>query len=555
MNNRVLLTKLKIQNLGPIKEDEIFLNNFTFLVGRNNAGKSHYLKAIELLLSTGIKKEHVAKWQQDKSQPIIIEGHFTGVGSFTNLVTASNHKQAIESAIKDDVLIIASVIDPESGAKIGVYKEDGSLHNPSGFTGNLLKILPDVISIPATADTVQELADKSTTALGKLKREVMITFFQELANKTKTVLTDLDDFLHSQDETVRSKAITEFELGLQEELMGEFSDIIPTVKFGLPDETVIAKEMKIFLDDGYNTEVEQKGHGLQRATLLAFLKLLAKKGRKYQDCPTPIFLIGELESFLHPYAQREMAIALIQMMERYQIVTTTHSPFIVTPANIEGYRRVKKTREEGTKNIPVNIADIDVNLIKRHLERRGNLEGLFADRIILIEGNHDENFYSRLKAIFDIPFPQGKFTLFIKTDGRKQLRFARKFYQQMCFDDIAAVCDLDYVFSKDIGILLDELECDKELPNEFRNHIDWTEERDPDLAYILAKIKEKGEPKKLDNLLKALQEKRIFVLQHGAPEMYYKNNTGRKDGWAEIRSESDLLRVDYLKELMKSILE
>ncbi len=552
--SRVLLRKLTIKNLGPIKEDEVFFNEFTFFVGRNNAGKSHYLKAIELLLSTGIRKEHIPKWQHDKDKPIVLKGEFTGVSDFTHLVKVSNHKEAIENAIDNGVLKIASVLTPEAGVQIGIYKEDGTLHNPSGFTGNLLKILPDVISIPATADTVQELADKSTTALGKLKKEVMSSFFQELAVKTKSVLTDLDNFLHSEEEGVRSKAITEFEAGLKEEFMGEFSDITPFVEFGLPDETVIAKEMKIFLDDGHKTEVEQKGHGLQRATLLAFLKLLAKKGKRYQDRPAPMFIIGELESFLHPYAQREMANALIQMMERYQIVTTTHSPFIVTPTTIEGYRRVRKTKDEGTKNIALNPSSVDVSLIKRHLERRGNLEGLFADRVVLIEGSHDENFYEKLKIIFNIHPPKGKFTLFIKADGKKQLRLARKFYQQMCFDDIAVICDLDYLFSRDIEYLLEEFGLNKELPQQFREHIDCQDDCDPKLDYIAQKLEEKGTPDDFDDLIRNLQDKRFFVLRHGAPEMYYKHNKGEKNGWNNINSEDDLLESDYLKELMKSVL-
>ncbi len=552
--NRVLLTKLKIKNLGPIIEDEVYFTDFTFFVGRNNAGKSHYLKAVELLLSTGIKKEYIPKWQHDKSQPIILEGDFSGVSSFTDLVTASNHKQAIESAINNGILKVASILDPELGAQLGIYKEDGTLHNPTGFSGNLLKILPDIISIPATADTVQELADKSTTALGKLKKEVMSSFFQELASKTKTVLSNLDDFLHSQDESVRSKAIIEFETGLKEEFMGEFSDVIPSVEFGLPDESVIAKEMKILLDDGYKTEVEQKGHGLQRATLLAFLKLLAKRGQKYQDRPAPIFLIGEIESFLHPFAQKEMADALVQMMERYQIITSTHSPFIVTPATIEGYRRVRKSIENGSKNIAIDVSNVEVDLVRRHLERRGNLEGLFADRVILIEGNHDENFYERLRVIFDIPLPKGKFTLFVKADGRKQLRLARKFYQQMCFDDIAVICDLDYLFSRDIEYLLEELGFDREFPKKFREHIDWQNEGDPKLDYIIEKLKEKGKPDGFNNVIKDLQDKRIFILRHGAPEMYYKNNKGEKGGWMNINSEKDLLEPEYLKDLIKLVL-
>jgi len=555
MADRVLLTKLKIKNLGPIQEDEVSFSNFTFFVGRNNAGKSHYLKGVELLLSSGIKKDNIAKWQRDKGKPIELEGEFTGVGSFTNLATASNHKQAIENSIQDGVLKVVSTLDSENGAQLGIVNENGEVHNPGGFSGNLLKVLPEIISIPATADTVQELADKSSTAIGKLKKEVMSSFFQELAGKTKTLLADIDSFLHSTDAGTRASAISDFEKGMKEEFMGEFSDVIPSVEFGLPDETVIAKEMKILLDDGHKTEVEQKGHGLQRATLLALLKLLAKSGARYKDRPAPIFLIGELESFLHPFAQRQMADALIQMMERYQIITTTHSPFIVTPTTIEGYRRVGKSNDEGSKNVTLDASSIDIDLIKRHLERRGNLEGLFADRVILLEGNHDEGFYQKLMEIFDLSFSRQKFTLFVKADGKKQVRLARKFYTQMCFDDIAAICNLDYIFSRDIEHLLEEFALDKELPGKFREHIEYTDDGEPKLEYILEKIKKKGEPENMEGLLNGLREKRIFVLRHGAPEMYYKNNTGEKRGWTELQAESDLLEVDYLKELMKAVLE
>ena len=139
---RVLLKKLRIKNLGPIKEDEIELEPFTYFVGRNNAGKSHYLKAVELLLTSGTKKDEIAKLQRDKNEPIVIDGYFEGVGDFTNLLTASNHKNAIEEAIQDGILMIRVKADTIDGAEIGMVKDDGSLHNPSGFTGNLLKVLP-----------------------------------------------------------------------------------------------------------------------------------------------------------------------------------------------------------------------------------------------------------------------------------------------------------------------------------------------------------------------------------------------------------------------------
>ena len=54
--SRVFLKSLRIQNFGPIKDDTTSFNDLTFLVVRNNAGKSHYLKEVELLPTSGTKK-------------------------------------------------------------------------------------------------------------------------------------------------------------------------------------------------------------------------------------------------------------------------------------------------------------------------------------------------------------------------------------------------------------------------------------------------------------------------------------------------------------------
>ena len=335
--------------------------------------------------------------------------------------------------------------------------------------------------------------------------------------------------------------------------MGEFAEVIPSVEFNLPDEEVIAKEMKIFFDDGYRSEIEQKGHGLQRAALLALLKVLAKHGARYQDKPSPIFLVGELESFLHPFAQKQFAEVLLKLVGQYQIVTTTHSPFIVTPQAIDGYRRIQK-KEDGAKSIMIPKNSVDTALLKRHLERRGNLEGLFADRVILIEGSHDQNFYDKLREIFNISLPEKKFTLFIKAGGKEELRQSMKFYKQMKFDDVSVICDLDYLFSNDFKNLLKELSLDENLSANLRKHIDWSNAGDPSLKYVLEKIQEKGEPTDFENTLNKLSENRVFALRKGAPENYFKNNNGVKDGWTDVNSETDLLEIDYLKNLMKSVL-
>jgi len=64
----VSLIRLRIENLGPIAEDSVDIGAFTYFVGRNNAGKSHYLKAIELLLATrSPSKEDIVREGLNKS--------------------------------------------------------------------------------------------------------------------------------------------------------------------------------------------------------------------------------------------------------------------------------------------------------------------------------------------------------------------------------------------------------------------------------------------------------------------------------------------------------
>jgi putative ATP-dependent endonuclease of OLD family len=553
--SQVILQKLHIRNLGPIKEDSLTFEAFTYLVGRNNAGKSHYLQAVELLLAPkNPSSDEISILQNDKKQEITIDGTFSGVGAFTNLVTKSNHKEAIQSAIVNDSLRVMRKLDSSDSDNcvFGVLDDNGEIQNPAGFASNLLKILPEVISIVATADTVDELKSKGNTAIVKLKKEVLANFLENLNVKAQAAFANIDEFLHSVEAAKRSPELTTFENDLKEELVGEFVDVTPSVEFELPNVDVIAQQMRIYLDDGYRSEVEQKGHGLQRATLLALLRLLAKQGKRFQDKPAPIFLIGEIETFLHPYAQRQLALALSNLVDRYQIITTTHSPFIINPKNIAGYRRVVKG-QSGTKVILPNWNDIQIKEVKKHLEWRANLEGLFAERIILIEGTHDESFYELLRSLFGIEFPPKKFTLFVKAQGKKNLRLVRSFYIRMGFDDVAIISDLDYLFCNDIRYLLEELKIDPAPIVGFRKHIEWTKEGDPGLGEILSKIETNGEPAELNDALAMLSEKRVFVLKHGEPESYVKNGKGKKGSCNLVKTLDDLLEPDYLKDLIKSV--
>jgi hypothetical protein len=476
------------------------------------------------------------------------------VAAFTDLIKASNHAEAVKSALNDqgELTLVRTLGPGSTPSGLGVRDSSGEVHNPSGLSSNLLKIVPEAIAIPAQADTADELKNTQSTALSKLKREVLGVFFEELQEKTLATLADLDSFLHSTEPGERSQKLTEFEGHLKDELMGEFGHVIPTIEFGLPSQEVIAKEMRIFLDDGHKSEVEQKGHGLQRAALLALLRVLAKHGDRYHDRPTPIFLIGELESFLHPYAQMQFAKILTELVENYQIIATTHSPFIITEKSLAGYRRVTKEAAVGSKAVSVELDQIDLRKVKDSLRLRGNLEGLFADRVVLVEGLNDQACFERLIEMFGLEGKTDKLTILAYVIGKGGLWPMMKFYRQMGLDDVAVVADLDYLFSDEIASLLKELGRDDSIPSQLRTALALGDAT-PSFSNVLGAIEVEGRPALLDQTIEALKEDRVFILRDGAPETYFVGEK-RKDGWRYLISGDDLTHPDYLKQILTELL-
>ena len=156
---------------------------------------------------------------------------------------------------------------------------------------------------------------------------------------------------------------------------------------------------------------------------------------------------------------------------------------------------------------------------------------------------------------FKIEYPKSIFTLFVRADGSKNLRNSLKFYKLMGFDDVSAVSDLDYLFSNDIKYLLDSFGLDRTVTDRLRKGIGWTAKGDPQLDYVLSHYADAAGQDEFEKTLEGLGNSRFFILKHGAPETYYKNNKNDKDGWKYLNDENDLLEPDYLRGLMTELLK
>lgn len=556
------LKKIIVSNYKSIIKDAIEFEDFTFLIGRNNNGKSNYLKSIDSLLSFSKTYNNISQIQNDTKLPVIIEGWFDDIKSFTPKLTDGKHKDAVEKLIDSDGLIrLRLTIQPDGLAETRLV--DPKTNSPKDVTGreSVKSLFPETIFIPATADTTEELQERSTSALSKIKKVVMEQFFSSLSNKVDDAFKDVDKFVNGT-EKERSADLKEIENDFAKEMMGEFSNVQPKFRFTMPDTELVGKGMKINLDDGFHEcEIEQKGNGLQRTALFGLIRLLSKHNNKESLKPSPIFLIEELEAFLHPSAQKKLAEDMSVMSKKYQTIVTTHSPFVLNPDLLTGYRKVIRTQKDGTKCMHPDEKELrgDYEAIKNSLVYTNNLISIFSDNVAIVEGINDVGFYNTTIELLNIADREKIVFVNSTGGGNSGIHISCNYFKTLKINNISVICDLDCLFDLNFKLLLKDFKINDEFVDIFRKKIKFDKEGQPGSEYVLENIN-KLLPKDLDSVIDKLAKKNIFVLKKGTPENYYdekfvaKNETYPiKSLWQKISNEMDIKYKNELKSIFNAI--
>lgn len=561
------IVNIKIENFRSIISDEVIFTDFTFFVGKNNYGKSNYLRAIDHLLSFAKTYSDINYLQYDKTKPIVIEGTFEGIQAFTPRLKESKHKSAVEGLIdsRGNIRLRLTINSDGQAETLLVNPKTDLTENVTGWSSICKSLFPETIFVLATADTADELQEKATTALSKVKKEVMYQFFTSLSVKVDDAFISIDKFLHGEDKD-RSSELKELETNISTEMMGEFASVKPRIRFTMPDSSAIGKGMKIYLNDGFHDcEIEQKGNGLQRTMLFALIRLLSNHNILNNVKPAPLFLIEELEAFLHPSAQVRLAESIEKMAGKYQTIATTHSPFVLTTELLGGYRKVFRDLLKGTKNYGPQteypeFQKKDFDAIKSSLRHTNNLISLFADTIVIVEGKEDTGFYPSVLSLLAIP--QREHISFVQTTngGNSGFHISYNFFKLMGFSKLYIICDLDCLFNTNFKETLKIFLLDDSFIEDYRKDIEYVSTGQPSSEYVLSNIK-KVNPKKLGDKVIELREKGIFVLKQGPPEEYYSDdfvlrnkNKNIKRLWESFESKDDLKNLEEIEEIMNTII-
>lgn len=396
---------VRICGFRGISNVEITLPRVTLLLGKNNSGKTSFIKALQLAIgdySRYLSDEDFHIGEDGKRQDeIIVDIRIIPVedkvraGEFSEewqqefgakIQAEADGKQyvAIRTTAKPDRVKGGYIIDryemeswPETAGweKVGFRKK----------LGRRLESVP-FIPIDAQRDVHTELKEKSSF-IGRVlssveyddadaaELEQMVAEVNKEAIKKSEPLKRLKTHLDNLNQSFEGSGQTEltpFPKKIRD-LSKRFS-----VNFGESDKSSFSMEYH-----GMGTR-----SWASMLTVKAFAELLAKNHEEEAEPFFPIMAAEEPEAHLHPNAQRTLYRQLIDAPG--QVIISTHSPYIAGLAELHEIRYLSKPENSvQVYQLRAEFENDDLRKLQREVvHSRGEL--LFSKAIVLSEGETEE---------------------------------------------------------------------------------------------------------------------------------------------------------------------
>lgn len=452
------LIRIDIQNFRGISSASINLENFTTLIGSNNIGKSTILKAIKILVDTTNPTSEDWPFRTASNDEMIITGTFYDIQdherskpAISNLIhdgelkirvrtkwdhdnecmgvpsyEAYYNKESIEDfttsilaarsipwlldiireldcnnskaykEMQDDVIGIIKERHPEKVTSDLCWTSDGI-----NFKNSLQQALPHVLYIPACFKIEDDLKSQKGTPFGFLFSNRVYPVLQ--ADSSFEQYTSSLNQLHKK---MKGELDGELIEGLQElmesitDSLNQVMDLKSKVKLSLTDIDINAALMKaatLVIEDKLETQLEYQGSGVQRALAYALLESNALFEVTESQRST-IILYEEPELYIHPHLMRLLRDKLRDKSSNssYQVIVSTHSPFLIDIAENPSSLKLIKDNNEGARTVH-EIDDSIFHVGEEYDERemlRAALdfhptvcEAFFAKRVVVVEGD------------------------------------------------------------------------------------------------------------------------------------------------------------------------
>lgn len=328
-------------------------SGLNIFVGENNSGKSSVFEAIDFLRN-GIKGEadRIKSKLQDNTQPdhACIELTFCGdIHSSINYFVQSNKQAVFTNSITSNQELRArrSTVDCK---QLDLWNEDSQGYsNPSGIDAPFKKLF-ETNFIWADTSPTDEAAFGSTTLCGLLLKEIAQAHIESAEYQ---IFRDSFNQVFNSPESSLRQQIAIIEQKVQRIFTEQFGQADIHFKFDELKIDSFFKNAAIFINDGVDIPMSEKGNGMQRSVALALLQVYAEElaHDEEQGQTKPFYLfIDEPEICLHPKGQTKLLEALLEISKTKQVFLTTHSPYFLATPNLRNVG-LFIFRKDGISNI------------------------------------------------------------------------------------------------------------------------------------------------------------------------------------------------------------
>lgn len=435
------IEKVHAHNFRSLVDVSFRLDDYSLLVGANNAGKTNAIDALRVFYdcirfnpTTDTPKEGAT----DDESWIEIEYKLTDdeYESLKEDYKIGQHQLKVRKFLNGQTKGIYAYTTDNRLAQEQFY---GATNVQQGKLG-------DIIYIPA----VSKLDDHMKTSGPSALRDIINDIVKKLVKSSPTFQELIHEFSNKMDALQEERTEEDFSLkGLQNDINESISEWDTEFRLNINpfSETEIVKNLVSFdfLDKQVNDTLPAKnyGQGFQRHLIYTFMKLASKYNlqstrtvRKDFKPNLTLILFEEPEAFLHPPQQDLLCqnLQLLAAQDGNQILISTHSSNFVSQ-NTDDLRALIHLRRRSGKtevgqlsetklkkifhdnqqinrllNVPAGDEnwDLDMEAVKYFLWLNPQRCGLFfAQRVLLVEGPTEVVFINYLVSKRRVSAPNG----------------------------------------------------------------------------------------------------------------------------------------------------
>ncbi len=307
-------------------------SGLNIFLGENNTGKSTIFEAFDFLRNRSSKPASSLVNITYPEEDAIVEMVFAGdIDSVIEQFSPDNKKAVFRDRVYvnegvEHLKLIRSTVDRNP---IRIWNPvTTNYDNVSGIDAPV-KSMFETNFVWSDTNPNDEAKFGSSTITGYLIGEILNSFvehpeYQSFLNQYDTTFNKDTSNLKQQLRGIEEKTQEIFQQQFGNgDIRFQFEQVSPASFF---------KSVKVYINDGTETSMEEKGSGMQRAVALAMVQVYADilKNQPDSEIRKPLFLfIDEPEICLHPKAQEKLFISLLELSKNSQIFISTHSPYFL----------------------------------------------------------------------------------------------------------------------------------------------------------------------------------------------------------------------------------